>query len=129
MRRAASRDPRVGMRTGTATRERLACQWQRRCVENRVHYAASKGAIDTLTVGLAREVATEGIRVNAVAPGLIDTDFHAAAGAPERVAALAPSTPMQRAGTPAEVADAIVWLMSTAAAYITGAVLPVGGGR
>ena len=94
-----------------------------------VHYAASKGAIDTLTIGLAREVAAEGIRVNAVAPGLIDTDIHAAAGQPDRVARMGPSVPMRRAGTAQEAAAAIVWLLSPAASYVTGAVLPVGGGR
>jgi len=94
-----------------------------------IHYAASKGAIDTLTIGLAREVAAEGIRVNAVAPGLIDTDFHAAAGAPDRAARMAAGIPMGRAGTPEEVADAILWLMSSRASYITGAIVPVGGGR
>lgn len=94
-----------------------------------IHYAASKGAIDTLTIGLAREVAREGIRVNAVAPGLVETEFHAAAGAPDRSARMAPSIPMARAGTPEEVAEAVVWLMSRAASYVTGAILPVGGGR
>jgi NAD(P)-dependent dehydrogenase (short-subunit alcohol dehydrogenase family) len=94
-----------------------------------IHYAASKGAIDTLTIGLAREVAAEGIRVNAVAPGLIDTDFHAAAGAPDRPARMAADIPMARAGTPEEVADAILWLMSEQASYVTGAIVPVGGGR
>lgn len=94
-----------------------------------IHYAASKGAIDTLTIGLAREVAAEGIRVNAVAPGLIDTDFHAEAGAPERPALMARGIPMERAGTAGEVAEAIIWLMSQQAGYITGAIVPVGGGR
>ncbi len=94
-----------------------------------VHYAASKGALDTITVGLSREVAAEGIRVNAVAPGLVDTGLHAAAGAPDRVARLAPTVPMGRAGAPEEVAALVVWLMSTQAAYVTGAVVPVGGGR
>jgi NAD(P)-dependent dehydrogenase (short-subunit alcohol dehydrogenase family) len=94
-----------------------------------IHYAASKGALDTLTIGLAREVASEGIRVNAVAPGLIDTGFHAAAGVPERATHMAPGIPMGRAGTPDEVADAIIWLMSRSASYVTGANVPVGGGR
>ena len=85
-----------------------------------VHYAASKGAINSFTVGLAREVAAEGIRVNAVAPGLIDTELHAAAGAPDRLARLAPSTPMQRIGTAMEVAEAVAWLLSPAASYVTG---------
>lgn len=94
-----------------------------------VHYAASKGAIDSLTVGLAREVAAEGIRVNAVAPGLIETSIHAAAGEPDRVARIAHTVPMGRGGTPKEVAEAVIWLMSPAASYVTGAIIPVSGGR
>ncbi len=94
-----------------------------------VHYAASKGAVDSFTVGLAREVAGEGIRVNAVAPGLVETEIHAAAGDPGRLARLAPAIPMGRAGTAQEVAEAVLWLLSAAASYVTGAVLDVGGGR
>jgi NAD(P)-dependent dehydrogenase (short-subunit alcohol dehydrogenase family) len=94
-----------------------------------VHYAASKGAIDSFTVGLAREVATEGIRVNAVAPGLAETGLHAANGEPGRLQRLMPSIPMQRAGQPNEVAEAVLWLLSSAASYTTGAILEVGGGR
>lgn len=94
-----------------------------------VHYAATKGAVDTLTIGLAREVATEGIRVNAVSPGLIDTDLHAAAGLDDRMQRMAPMVPMQRGGSAAEVAEAILWLMSDAASYVTGALVPVSGGR
>jgi NAD(P)-dependent dehydrogenase (short-subunit alcohol dehydrogenase family) len=94
-----------------------------------VHYAASKGAIDSFTVGLAREVATEGIRVNAVAPGLIATGLHAASGAPDRLDRMAPSIPMQRAGTAEEVAEGVLWLLSPAASYTTGSILDVGGGR
>jgi NAD(P)-dependent dehydrogenase (short-subunit alcohol dehydrogenase family) len=94
-----------------------------------VHYAASKGAIDSFTIGLAREVATEGIRVNAVAPGLIETELHAANGAPDRLERLAPSIPMQRAGTADEVAEGVLWLLSPKASYTTGAILEVGGGR
>jgi len=94
-----------------------------------VHYAASKGAIDSFTIGLAREVATEGVRVNAVAPGLVDTGLHAANGEPGRLQRLMPSIPMQRAGLPAEVAEGVLWLLSQAASYTTGAILEVGGGR
>lgn len=94
-----------------------------------VHYAASKAALDTLTVGLAREVATEGVRVNAVALGLVDTDFHAAAGEPSRPDRIRPTIPMQRSGTPEEVATAVLWLLSDAASYTTGTVLAVSGGR
>jgi NAD(P)-dependent dehydrogenase (short-subunit alcohol dehydrogenase family) len=94
-----------------------------------VHYAASKGAIESLTIGLSREVAREGIRVNAVAPGLIATEIHAAAGFPERVEELAPSVPMGRGGTAEEVAEAILWLLSDAASYVTGTSLRVSGGR
>lgn len=94
-----------------------------------VDYAASKGAIDTMTIGLAREVAADGIRVNAVRPGLIDTDIHASGGEPGRLARLAPAIPMGRGGTADEVAESIVWLLSPAASYVTGALLDIGGGR
>lgn len=94
-----------------------------------VDYAACKGAIDTFTVGLAREVADEGIRVNAVRPGIIATDIHASGGQPDRAQRLAGSIPMQRPGLPEEVAAAIVWLLGPGASYTTGAVLDVGGGR
>ncbi|MFZ0818319.1 MAG: SDR family oxidoreductase [Candidatus Sulfotelmatobacter sp.] len=94
-----------------------------------VHYAASKGAIDSFTIGLAREVAIEGIRVNAVAPGLIETGLHAANGAPDRLDRLAATIPMQRPGTPIEVAEGVLWLLSPAASYTTGTILEIGGGR
>ena len=94
-----------------------------------VDYAAAKGAIDTFTVGLAREVAAEGIRVNAVRPGLIETDIHASGGLPDRVRDLAHQVPMQRGGTAEEVAAAIVWLMSDASPYTTMSLLEVSGGR
>jgi NAD(P)-dependent dehydrogenase (short-subunit alcohol dehydrogenase family) len=94
-----------------------------------VHYGASKGAVDTLTIGLAREVADQGIRVNAVSPGLIDTDIHAAAGFPDRMEKLAPTVPMKRGGSPEEVAETVLWLMSEAASYVTGVIVPVSGGR
>jgi NAD(P)-dependent dehydrogenase (short-subunit alcohol dehydrogenase family) len=97
--------------------------------EQYVDYAASKGAIDTFTLGLAKEVADEGIRVNAVRPGLIDTDIHASGGMPERAAQLAPSVPMKRTGSAEEVANAIVWLLSDEASYTTMALLDVSGGR
>jgi NAD(P)-dependent dehydrogenase (short-subunit alcohol dehydrogenase family) len=94
-----------------------------------VHYAASKGAVETFTIGLAREVATEGIRVNAVAPGLIATELHARAGVPDRVERMKSSIPMQRAGSAEEVAEGVLWLLSPAASYVTGEILAIGGGR
>ncbi len=94
-----------------------------------VDYAASKGAIDSFTRGLAREVAEEGIRVNAVAPGIIDTEIHASGGQPDRARALAPQIPMRRPGTAEEIAGPVVWLLSEEAAYTTGAILEVTGGR
>jgi NAD(P)-dependent dehydrogenase (short-subunit alcohol dehydrogenase family) len=94
-----------------------------------VHYAASKGAIDSFTIGLAREVATEGIRVNAVAPGLTETDLHAANGEPGRLQRLMGTIPMLRAGLPNEIAEGVLWLLSPGASYTTGAILAIGGGR
>ena len=94
-----------------------------------IDYAASKGAIDTFTTGLAKELATEGIRVNAVRPGIIDTEIHASGGQPDRARQLAPLVPMQRPGSSAEVAEAIVWLMTDASSYCTGAFIDVAGGR
>jgi NAD(P)-dependent dehydrogenase (short-subunit alcohol dehydrogenase family) len=94
-----------------------------------VHYAASKAAVDTLTVGLAQEVATEGVRVNAIAVGLVDTDFHDSSGEADRPGRIRPTIPMRRSGTPEEVAAAVVWLLSDAASYTTGTVLAVSGGR
>jgi NAD(P)-dependent dehydrogenase (short-subunit alcohol dehydrogenase family) len=94
-----------------------------------VWYAASKGAIDSLTVGLARENAGEGIRVNAVAPGFVRTEIHAASGMPDRLEKVAPTMPIGRAAEPEEIAEAVLWLLSDAASYTTGAVLRVAGGR
>ena len=94
-----------------------------------VHYAASKGAVNTFTVGLACEVAREGIRVNAIAPGLVETDIHAAAGDPGRVAKLANTIPLGRAATPQEIAEAVIWVLSPRASYVTGSILTVSGGR
>jgi NAD(P)-dependent dehydrogenase (short-subunit alcohol dehydrogenase family) len=94
-----------------------------------VDYAAAKGAIDAFTIGLAKEVAAEGIRVNAVRPGLIDTDIHASGGIPDRVKQLAYQVPMQRGGTAEEVAQAIVWLLSAEASYTTMSLIEVSGGR
>jgi len=94
-----------------------------------VDYAAAKSAIDAFTIGLAKEVAAEGIRVNAVRPGLIDTDIHASGGLPHRVRDLAHLVPMQRGGTPEEVAQAVVWLLSDAASYTTMSLVDVSGGR
>jgi NAD(P)-dependent dehydrogenase (short-subunit alcohol dehydrogenase family) len=94
-----------------------------------VDYAASKAAIDTFTIGLAKEVAQEGIRVNAVRPGIIETDIHASGGQPDRAAQMAVHVPMQRSGSAHEVAQAVLWLLSDAASYTTGAILDVSGGR
>ena len=94
-----------------------------------VDYAAAKGAIDVFTLGLAKEVALEGIRVNAVRPGVITTEIHASGGNPERAQQMAPMVPMQRAGSAEECAEAILWLMSDASSYTTGAVIDVTGGR
>ncbi len=94
-----------------------------------VSYAASKGAVNSFTIGLAREVANESIRVNAVAPGLIDTELHAANGDPGRLERLRPSIPMLRVGTADEVAEGVLWLLSPAASYATGTILEIGGGR
>ena len=104
-----------------AARTGAASEW--------VHYAASKGAINSFTIGLAREVATESIRVNAVAPGLVDTEIHAANGEPGRLQRLIPTIPMYRAGQPHEIAEAVLWLLSPAASYVTGSILEIGGGR
>jgi NAD(P)-dependent dehydrogenase (short-subunit alcohol dehydrogenase family) len=94
-----------------------------------IDYAATKGALDTVTIGLSKEVAAEGIRVNAVRPGLIYTDLHERSGIPNRVERLAPATPMQRGGRPDEVAEAILWLASDAASYVTGTFVNCTGGR
>ena len=94
-----------------------------------VHYAASKAAVETMTRGLAQEVAREGIRVNAVAPGLVETEVHARAGATERVERVAPLIPLGRAGQPEEIAEGIVWLLSSASSFVTGSVLTISGGR
>ena len=94
-----------------------------------VDYAAAKGAIDTFTIGLSKEVAAEGIRVNAVRPGIIETDIHASGGLPHRAREMAPQVPMQRAGTAREVAESIVWLLGESSSYTTGALLDVTGGR
>ncbi len=94
-----------------------------------VHYAASKGAVDSFTIGVAREVAREGIRVNAVAPGLIETEIHASAGDPGRLERLSGGVPIGRAGSAEEVAEAVLWLLSPAASYVTGTIVEVGGGR
>jgi NAD(P)-dependent dehydrogenase (short-subunit alcohol dehydrogenase family) len=107
--------------SSTAARTGSAGEW--------VHYAASKAAVDTLTLGLAQEVAGEGIRVNAVRPGMIRTGLHEAAGLPDRLDRLAPQIPMGRPGEPAEIAEAVLFLLSNASSFTTGAVLEVGGGR
>ncbi|MES2910219.1 MAG: SDR family oxidoreductase, partial [Pseudomonadota bacterium] len=94
-----------------------------------VDYAAAKGAIDTFTLGLSKEVAGEGIRVNAVRPGIIETDIHASGGLPNRAKEIAPQLPMQRAGTAQEVAESIVWLLSDKSSYTNGALLDIAGAR
>jgi len=94
-----------------------------------VDYAGSKGAVDTLTIGLAKELGPQGVRVNAVRPGLIDTEIHASGGRPDRAAVLGSQTPLGRPGSADEVAETIVWLLSDAASYVTGALLDVAGGR
>ncbi|HUS55760.1 MAG TPA: SDR family oxidoreductase [Thermohalobaculum sp.] len=94
-----------------------------------VDYAGSKGAVDSLTVGLAKELAAVGVRVNGVRPGIIDTEIHASSGEPDRAALLGPSAPMGRAGTANEVAQAIIWLLSDAASYATGTTIDISGGR
>ncbi|WP_030418648.1 SDR family oxidoreductase [Streptomyces sp. SCSIO 75703] len=94
-----------------------------------VHYAATKAGVDALTLGLAKELGPDGVRVNAVAPGLVDTDMHAAMGDPDRPARMAPGVPLRRAGRAEEIAAAIAWLMSGEASYATGTVLRVAGGR
>jgi len=104
-----------------ATRTGAAGEW--------VHYAASKGAIDSFTLGLAREVASDGIRVNCVSPGLAETDIHAANGGPGRLQRLMPTIPMKRAGRPHEIAEGVLWLLSSSASYVTGSILEIGGGR
>jgi NAD(P)-dependent dehydrogenase (short-subunit alcohol dehydrogenase family) len=94
-----------------------------------VDYAGSKAALDALTIGLMKELGPEGVRVNAVRPGLIETDIHASAGAPDRAARLGVTAPLGRAGTAAETGEAIIWLLSDASSYVTGAILDVAGGR
>lgn len=107
--------------SSTAARTGAAGEW--------VHYAATKAAVNTLTYGLAQEVAAEGIRVNAVAPGLVNTGLHEAAGLPDRLDRLAPAIPIGRPGEPGEIAEAVLWLLSPSASFTAGAVLEVGGGR
>ena len=94
-----------------------------------VDYAASKGAVDALGLGLAREVAAEGVRVNVVRPGIIETDIHAAGGQPDRVERMTPTIPARRPGLPEEVAAAVVWLLGDGASYCNGSILDVSGGR
>jgi NAD(P)-dependent dehydrogenase (short-subunit alcohol dehydrogenase family) len=120
--------PRHGGQGGTIVNLSSAAVWLG-APGDFVWYAASKGAIDSLTLGLAKELGPEGIRVNAVAPGLIETDIHATAGLGGRIERLAPQVPLQRGGTADEVAEVILFLMSDAARYVSGAVYNVTGGR
>jgi len=94
-----------------------------------IHYAASKGGMDSLTIGLAKEAGSLGIRVNAISPGLIETELHARAGMPDRVARLVAGVPLSRGGTAAEVAEGVLWLLSDASRYVSAAIIPVAGGR
>ena len=94
-----------------------------------VDYAGSKGAIDTLTIGLSKELGPEGVRVNAIRPGLVETDIHASGGEPDRARNVGRSAPLGRPGAPEEIAEAAIWLLSDAASYVTGAILDVTGGR
>lgn len=94
-----------------------------------IHYAATKGALNSLTIGASKELAGRGIRVNAVSPGLIETDLHARAGAPDRLTRMVSGVPMGRTATADEVAEAVLWLLSPASSYITGAIVPISGGR
>ena len=94
-----------------------------------IDYAGSKAALDTLTIGLSKELGPEGVRVNAVRPGLIDTDIHASGGQPDRALRLGSTTPLGRAGRADEIAEAIIWLLSDASSYASGAILDVAGGR
>ncbi len=94
-----------------------------------IHYAASKGAVDSLTIGASKELAARGIRVNAVSPGLIETDLHARAGLPDRLTRMVGGVPMGRVGSPEEVATAVLWLLSPEASYIAGVIVPISGGR
>jgi NAD(P)-dependent dehydrogenase (short-subunit alcohol dehydrogenase family) len=94
-----------------------------------VDYAGSKGAVDTLTLGLSKELGREGVRVNAIRPGLIDTEIHASGGEPDRAHRLGVTAPLGRPGTAEEIGEAIVWLLSDASSYVTGAILDVAGGR
>ncbi|MFT6772979.1 MAG: NAD(P)-dependent dehydrogenase (short-subunit alcohol dehydrogenase family) [Paracoccaceae bacterium] len=96
---------------------------------NYVDYAASKGAVDVMTIGLSKELGPEGVRVNSVRPGIIDTDIHASGGEPDRAEKLGPSCPMGRAGSPEEIANSVLWLLSDEASYVTGAIVDVTGGR
>jgi len=120
-------NPARGRRRGD--RERVVDGGRARSPAEYVDYAASKGAIDTLTIGLGKEVAAEGVRVVGVRPGAIRTDIHASGGEPDRVDRVARSVPMQRGGEPEEVAATILWLASDAAAYITATSVDCSGGR